>query len=99
MADYRPTRGDTHDSIDAGGYLLTGRSLREYCAMFSLGDDDLRGDILDCPGGAASFAAEAAGFGARVVAVDPVCRLPAAELIASSSAELEPAWPTAVNLC
>ncbi|MEU1957666.1 hypothetical protein [Nocardia sp. NPDC019255] len=59
-------RGDQHDSIDAGGYLLTGRSLSEYRAMFSLGDDDLRGDILDCPGGAASSAAEAAELGARV---------------------------------
>ncbi|MEU2038121.1 hypothetical protein [Nocardia niwae] len=81
--------GDEHDSIDAGGYLLTGRSLDEYRAMFALTDDDLRGDILDCPGGAASFAAEAAALGARVVAVDPVYRLPAVELTALAAAELD----------
>ncbi|BDT96462.1 hypothetical protein [Nocardia sputorum] len=81
--------GDEHESIDAGGYLLTGRSLDEYRAMFALTDDDLRGDILDCPGGAASFAVEAAALGARVVAVDPVYRLPAAELTALAAAELD----------
>ncbi|WP_063048648.1 hypothetical protein [Nocardia arthritidis] len=80
---------DEHDSIEAGGYLLTGRSLSEYRAMFALTDDDLRGDILDCPGGAASFAAEAAQLGARVVAVDPVYRMPAAELTALAATELE----------
>ncbi|MEU1544791.1 hypothetical protein [Nocardia sp. NPDC005745] len=81
--------GDEHGSIEEGGYLLTGRSLSEYRAMFALTGDDLRGEILDCPGGAASFAAEAAALGARVVAVDPVYRLPAAELTALAAEELE----------
>ncbi|WP_280345510.1 hypothetical protein [Nocardia abscessus] len=80
---------DEHDSVDASRYLLTGRSLREYRAMFALDDEDLRGDILDCPGGAASFAAETAELGARVVAVDPVYQLPAPELTALASAELD----------
>ncbi|MGK8490090.1 methyltransferase domain-containing protein [Nocardia asiatica] len=81
--------GDEHDPVDASRYLLTGRSLREYRAMFALTDDDLRGDILDCPGGAASFAAETAELGARVIAADPVYRMPAAELTALASAELD----------
>ncbi|WP_067462021.1 hypothetical protein [Nocardia amamiensis] len=80
-----------------GRYLLTGRSLSEYRAMFALTDADLRGRILDCPGGAASFAAETAALGAEVVAVDPVYRMPAAELAALASAELDrnAAWTTA----
>ncbi|WP_201295158.1 MULTISPECIES: hypothetical protein [Nocardia] len=81
--------GDEQDPLGDGRYLLTGRSLSEYRAMFALTDDDLRGDILDCPGGAAGFAAEAAALGARVVAVDPVYRMPAAELTALASAELD----------
>lgn len=39
--------------------------------MFGLTDGDLRGSILDCPGGCASFTAEATELGATVVAVDP----------------------------
>ncbi|MBF6296952.1 hypothetical protein IU459_05270 [Nocardia amamiensis] len=80
-----------------GRYLLTGRSLSEYRAMFALTEADLRGRILDCPGGAASFAAEAAALGAEVVAVDPVYRMPAAELTALASTELDrnASWTTA----
>ncbi|MGK8523666.1 hypothetical protein ACRS6B_19915 [Nocardia asteroides] len=54
--------GDERDPVGAGRYLLTGRSLSEYRAMFALTGDDLRGDVLDCPGGAAAFAAEAAAL-------------------------------------
>ncbi|WP_280302213.1 hypothetical protein [Nocardia abscessus] len=63
---------DEHDSVDASRYLLTGRSLREYRAMFALDDEDLRGDILDCPGGAATLAGENAEHRAPVVAGDTV---------------------------
>jgi hypothetical protein len=48
--------------------------------MFALSDADLRGDILDCPGGGASFTARAAALGARAVAVDPVYVTPGADL-------------------
>lgn len=40
--------------------------------MFDLTSDDLSRSILDCPGGAASFAAEANDRGTSVIAVDPV---------------------------
>ncbi|MFJ3697525.1 class I SAM-dependent methyltransferase [Streptomyces sp. NPDC090052] len=51
--------------------LISARSFDEYRAMFALSDDDLALRILDCPGGAASFTAEAGERGADVVAVDP----------------------------
>ena len=60
------------DSRHIGETLFSARSLAEYRAMFALTDDDLTGSILDCPGGAASFAATAAG---AVTAVDPLYAL------------------------
>ncbi|MCX4552686.1 class I SAM-dependent methyltransferase [Streptomyces sp. NBC_01387] len=51
--------------------LISARSFDEYRAMFALSEDDLGLRILDCPGGAASFAAEAGARGTDVVAVDP----------------------------
>jgi hypothetical protein len=56
--------------------LVSARSFDEYVAMFALTDEDLDGWILDCPGGAASFAAEACSRGSSVVAVDPVYAAP-----------------------
>lgn len=56
-----------------GRMLVSARPLAEYRAMFDLDDETLRGSrILDCPGGCASFAAEARDLGARVTSVDPV---------------------------
>jgi SAM-dependent methyltransferase len=58
--------------------------------MFALTDDDLRGDILDCPGGGASFTARAAAIdGVRALAVDPVYATPGAELARLVIAETE----------
>ncbi|MVO89268.1 MULTISPECIES: class I SAM-dependent methyltransferase [Streptomyces] len=51
--------------------LVSARSFDEYRAMFALTDDDLGQRILDCPGGAASFVAEAGARGVDAVAVDP----------------------------
>ncbi|MGA4837658.1 methyltransferase domain-containing protein [Streptomyces sp. G45] len=51
--------------------LVSARSFDEYRAMFALTDDDLALRILDCPGGAASFVAEAGARGTDAVAVDP----------------------------
>lgn len=49
--------------------------------MFDLTDADLMaGPVLDCPGGGASFAAEARALGAHVVSVDPHYAAPAQEL-------------------
>ncbi|MFI9324994.1 methyltransferase domain-containing protein [Kitasatospora aureofaciens] len=50
--------------------LVSARSFAEYRAMFALTDRDLGRRILDCPGGAASFVAEAGQRGVDAVAVD-----------------------------
>lgn len=69
------------DPDNVGNYLISARSFEEYLAMFALTELDLRGDILDCPGGGASFTARAAALdGVRAVAVDPVYATPAADL-------------------
>jgi hypothetical protein len=51
-----------------------GRSFDEYSRMFYLTDDDLGLRILGCGDGPASFNAEAAGRGSRVVSCDPIYR-------------------------
>ncbi|MFF2080291.1 methyltransferase domain-containing protein [Kitasatospora sp. NPDC058162] len=50
--------------------LVSARSFAEYRAMFALTDRDLDQRILDCPGGAASFVAEAGRRGIDAVAAD-----------------------------
>lgn len=70
-----------------GRTLVSARSFDEYVAMFALTDSDLRSHILDCPGGAASFAAEARAAGMTVTAVDPVYAAPAAWLAPHALAE------------
>jgi SAM-dependent methyltransferase len=59
-----------------GRTLVSARSFDEYVAMFALTEADLGGSILDCPGGAASFAAKARSRGTCVVAIDPVYAAP-----------------------
>lgn len=59
-----------------GRTLVSARSFDEYAGMFCLTAADLAGSILDCPGGAASFAAETRARGVSVVAVDPVYSAP-----------------------
>ena len=55
---------------NVGNFLISARSFEEYLAMFALTELDLRGDILDCPGGGASFTARAAALdGVRAVTV------------------------------
>ncbi len=49
-----------------------GRSFGEYSAMFSLTEVDMKGRILGCGDGPASFNAEATGRGAKVVSCDPI---------------------------
>lgn len=83
-------------SIPVGEFVITARSLAEYRAMFSLTEPDLRGRILDCPGGASSFAAEAGELGAQVIAVDPAYRLSAQELERLALGEIaSTGWATA----
>ncbi|MEV0294600.1 methyltransferase domain-containing protein [Nocardia sp. NPDC050710] len=69
------------DTDILGEFLISARSLAEYRAIFTLADSDLRARrILDCPGGAASFAAEASALGAHVTAADPIYTHPPAQL-------------------
>jgi Methyltransferase domain len=83
--------------VDIGPYLVSARSAAEYRAMFALTDDDLRGRVLDCPGGGASFTAAARAGGTAAFAVDPVYATPARELVARLDGELArgSAWATA----
>jgi hypothetical protein len=57
-----------------------GRSYDEYVRMFALTDADLAGRILGCGDGPASFNAEAARRGARVVSSDPLYRFDATQI-------------------
>ncbi|WP_100501740.1 hypothetical protein [Geodermatophilus chilensis] len=52
---------------DIGDFLVSARSSAEYRAMFALTDADLRGRVLDCPGGGASFTAAARARGGRAL--------------------------------
>jgi len=52
--------------------LVTSRAFEEYRAFFDLTDDDLRGTVLDCGGGASGFTAVAAAAGTRATAIDPM---------------------------
>ncbi|MGW5574886.1 methyltransferase domain-containing protein [Nocardia thailandica] len=71
-------------------YIISARSLAEYRAIFELGERDLAGRrVLDCPGGASSFTAEASAAGARVTAADPIYALPPAELAARALPETD----------
>ena len=53
-----------------------GRSLHEYRKMFALTPEDLRGRILDCGAGPASFNAEATAAGHRIASCNPLYRSP-----------------------
>ena len=68
------------DADNVGDYLISSRSFHEYEAMFSLTESDFRGRLLDCPGGASSFTAEASARGVEVTAVDPVYAMPVRDL-------------------
>jgi hypothetical protein len=57
-----------------------GRSFDEYQRMFALNAEDLRGRILGCADGPASFNAEATRQGIRVVSSDPLYRWSAAQI-------------------
>ncbi|MGD9573015.1 MAG: hypothetical protein AB7V62_14095 [Thermoleophilia bacterium] len=70
-----------------GDIIVSSRPYDEYLAMFGLSEAEvLAGPVLDCPGGAGSFAAEVRDRGGSVVSADPAYATPAAELVASSRA-------------
>ncbi|MGJ0532063.1 hypothetical protein [Methylocystis sp.] len=62
-----------------------GRSFAEYRAMFALSDADLRGGVLGCGDGPASFNADATTLGAHVISVDPIYMFGAVEIEGGSS--------------
>lgn len=66
-----------------------GRSLSEYERMFALTPRDFKKKLLGCGDGPASFNAEAAGRGCRVVSCDPLYAL-AADAIRARIAETFP---------
>ncbi len=57
-----------------------GRSFEEYAHMFALAGRELRGRILGCADGPASFNAEAHARGVRVVSCDPLYAFTAPEI-------------------
>lgn len=68
--------------FDLDGVVPWGRRLCEYRAFFALDNMTGAGPVLDAGGGPSSFAAEAASEGTRVVAVDPIYRVPGAAIAA-----------------
>ncbi len=57
-----------------------GRTLDEYRGMFDLREPDLRGRILGCGDGPASFNAEMAAQGHTVISIDPLYAFPSAAI-------------------
>jgi hypothetical protein len=64
--------GEGHD-FRFGEVVFFGRSIEEYVSMFDLALDAMQGmKILDCPGGPAAFASQAAARNIAVTACDPL---------------------------
>jgi len=59
---------------------LMGYSLEDYIKMFSLHEDELTMNILDCYAGVNSFAAEMAIKQGKVIAWDPLYELPVTDI-------------------
>ncbi|MBD0323609.1 MAG: hypothetical protein ICV72_09515 [Aldersonia sp.] len=74
-------------SSNIGDYLVSSRSFEEYQAMFAL-PDDVKGPVLDCPGGGSSFTASANARGIEALAVHPVYELTPDDLSARIAAEV-----------
>lgn len=71
-----------------GATLVSARSGAEYAAMFGLDLAQLAGRrVLDCPGGAAAFVADAGTLGVEVTAVDPVYAGSHEDLVTHAHAE------------
>jgi len=62
-------------SVQLNQVIPWGRSFEEYRRMFALSPADLRGRILGCGDGPASFNAEASARAARVTSCDPIYSL------------------------
>jgi SAM-dependent methyltransferase len=89
-----PNRGnwcklDREPMFDLQQVVPWGRSFDEYRRMFALSDTDLGGRILGCGDGPASFNAEAARRGARVISADPLYQWDGAQIEARIEATYE----------
>lgn len=81
---------DTSPRTRIGNVVTTPRPLSSYRDMFQLTDGELlAGPILDCPGGAAPFAAQVRRLGGQVVSVDPAYHLPRDEFDRKLGADLD----------
>ncbi len=70
-----------------GDIIVSSRPYDEYRAMFGLTDGEiLAGPVLDCPGGAGSFAAEVRDRGGHAVCADPVYGTPPDVLVEGAKA-------------
>ncbi|MFA5354190.1 MAG: hypothetical protein WC291_08165 [Thermodesulfovibrionales bacterium] len=77
------------DALEIDRIAFFGRTFSEYTAMFGLDEELLRkGPMLDCPGGASSFAAEAHLKGLDVTASDILYFLSADELLAKGRRDI-----------
>src|SRR5262245_29408002 len=78
------------EQLNLDRVVFYGRSLAEYERFFNLDLAQLRGkSVLDCPSGAASFAAEAARLEVNVTAVDPFFSNSLEELRAIGQTDIE----------
>ena len=57
-----------------------GRNYDEYVHMFALTESDLKGTILGCGDGPASFNVEATERGCRIISLDPIYRFSAQQI-------------------
>ncbi len=68
-------------SLKLDDIVLIGRTFEEYCMMFNLHPQKLKGKyVIDIGGGVSSFCAEANSMGIHVYSADPVYRLSAKEI-------------------
>ncbi len=75
--------------LDIDRVAFIGRTYDEYMRIFALEESLLKQcPVLDCPAGAASFAAEAGRYGSDVVACDILYDLPPDELVAKGERDI-----------
>ncbi|NWF69933.1 MAG: class I SAM-dependent methyltransferase [Chloroflexi bacterium] len=78
------------DRLKLDRIAFYGRTLAEYTRMYALDLAALRGQrVLDCPGGASSFTAEALSLGIRAAACDILYGGDMAAVLAQGQADIE----------
>src|SRR5690348_1898830 len=77
-------------SVQLENVIPWGRTMREYELMFDLRNADLRGRILGCGDGPASFNAEMTRRGFSVVSFDPIYVFSAEQILDRFNASIEP---------